>query len=182
MPVGTAKMNRVRPAHREGVVYPSTFFSEWVIACTDPSVVDASPDDPGGITREAQRLVELTGKGTLLEICLAYLATDTVPTHPIIHPMGRSDSGIWQKLLDRHGIHAQTLTVTPASDAKGQSIAGSTDESGNADTEFASWGNYRFSKTVTVDTNGNVAIMLPVETAYNATGTPASARLLCRIK
>lgn len=153
------------------IVRPAQVPAPWttVIDIGGMIVQDAAAitDPTGEIITSTRHILNVKKSGTILRARMAYDDGDTLTTSPIVVAFGRYDANeVWQKLTNKAGITAVTMTVVTSTD-----VSDGTLNFTDVDPEDHAW-----------DLDGCDAVLFGVQTIYAVSGGSAAlASLQARV-
>lgn len=142
---------------------PASVISDWQTLVTAIDTADNSGSivlNPGGITRSAQRKMNMGGFGTTVQFRIRY-TTGTTITAGTIQPFGFDGNGAPERLFDSSGTHALAFLSDATNDAQD--------------------GTYSYTASQEVDANAAASVMAAIKVAATGTGA-ATAVVQCRVK
>lgn len=138
---------------------PTTVTAQWRTATTAINVIDAATvtNPETQVTRNTTSIIKRTG-GTTLRVRMAYDASLTVSTAPVVKVFGRTGTDAWQLLRSVRGNVSETLAVA------GTDVSDGAFKYTTSDQLTHSW-----------DCDGCDQLLIVVETALAGTGTVNTA-------
>lgn len=137
---------------------PVSLMGNWQTLVTTIDTADNAGSvvvNPGGITRSAQRKLNMTGLGTTVQFRIRYAVGSTI-TAGTIQPFGFDANSAPERLFDAAGTHALAFVSDSTNDVQD--------------------GTYGYTTSQEVDANAATSVMAAIKVA--ATGTGAAAAVV----